>query len=138
MPFSVLFIDLDDLKQINDSFGHNVGSALIAEVGGLLQQCFRKSDVLGRIGGDEFVVAGEASEMSIYLAVQRLEQATREWNAQPGRQGMLSFSYGHVTSNADSQESLDELLSKADTAMYRTKRRKKLMRDSDPSQRIAL
>src|ERR1700751_28708 len=58
-PFSVLFIDMDDLKKINDKYGHNAGSASIAEAARLLNSTFRETDVIGRVGGDEFVVAGQ-------------------------------------------------------------------------------
>lgn len=132
-PFSVLFIDLDDLKQINDTLGHDTGSYYLCELAGLLERSFRKSDVIGRIGGDEFAVAAECSESMIHLTVQRLESATAEWNAQFGRQHELSFSFGYVTSDLHQVESLDDLLGKADSAMYRTKRDKKLLRDSDPA-----
>jgi len=132
-PFSVLFIDLDDLKQINDTLGHDTGSQYLCELAALLKRSFRRSDVIGRIGGDEFAVAAECSESTIHLAVQRLESATADWNARPGRQHSLSFSFGHVTSNPQHEVSLEDLLGKADSVMYQTKRGKKLLRDSDPA-----
>ena len=61
VPFSVLFVDLDDLKQINDIHGHGVGSATLRETAELLQETFRETDVIGRVGGDEFAVAGQFS-----------------------------------------------------------------------------
>jgi len=131
VPFSVLFIDLDDLKLVNDTLGHDAGSAFLRELATLLKKSFRRSDVIGRVGGDEFAVAGESSEAAIHLAVTRLEKAGAEWNAQPGRQYTLSFSYGHVTSDVNQKESLEDLLGKADSAMYRTKRHKKLLRVSE-------
>lgn len=137
VPFSVLFIDLDDLKQINDALGHDAGSHLLAEVAALLRKCFRKSDVIGRVGGDEFVVAGESNADTIGLAVRRLELATNAWNARPGRPFLMSFSYGHVTSDVEKHETLEDLLGKADRAMYKTKRQKKLLRDSDPNRPVA-
>jgi diguanylate cyclase (GGDEF)-like protein len=136
-PFSVLFIDLDDLKRINDSLGHDVGSSFLHEVARLLKRSFRKSDVIGRIGGDEFAVAGEAGKVTILRAVERMNQATEAWNAQPGRTYSLSFSYGVVTSNGSQNESLEDLLDRADQAMYAAKRHKKQMRGSDPDRRAA-
>jgi diguanylate cyclase (GGDEF)-like protein len=133
----VLFIDLDDLKRINDSLGHDVGSSFLYEVARLLKKSFRKSDVIGRIGGDEFAVAGESSRAAIQHAVERMNHATEAWNAQPGRAYRLSFSYGVVTSDGGHQESLEDLLDKADQGMYAAKRHKKQMRGSDPNQRVA-
>ena len=124
-PFSVLFVDLDNLKQINDTQGHEVGSAFLCEVAELLQRYVRKSDVLGRVGGDEFVVAGQSSKEAMQYLTQRLEEAARVRNAEPWRRYPLSFSIGQVTSDAEEAESLPDLLHRADNAMYITKRHKK-------------
>jgi diguanylate cyclase (GGDEF)-like protein len=124
-PFSVLFVDLDNLKLINDTRGHGVGSEFLCEVAELLQRYVRKSDVLGRVGGDEFVVAGQSTEEAMRHVTQRLEEAARERNAQPGRTYPFSFSVGHVTTREDEAELLQDLLERADHAMYITKRHKK-------------
>jgi diguanylate cyclase (GGDEF)-like protein len=93
-PFSVLFIDLDDLKKINDVHGHNAGSASIAEAAQLLNETFRETDVIGRIGGDEFVVAGQFSEESIVFAIERLDEAAAKISSQKDRLFGLSLSMG--------------------------------------------
>ncbi len=125
VPFSVLFIDLDNLKQINDSMGHTVGSVYLTETAEILGATFRETDVLGRIGGDEFAVAGQFSEEAISVAIQRLEEACAKRNAEAGRRFPLSFSVGHVTTVDEHKETLDELLAKADQVMYEAKRIKK-------------
>jgi len=137
VPFSVLFIDLDDLKLINDTLGHDAGSSFLYEVALLLKRSFRRSDVIGRVGGDEFVVAGEASEITILRAVERLKKATVEWNAQPGRTYRICYSYGLVTADPGQDESLEELLNRADKAMYEAKRNKKQMRITYPDEPAA-
>ncbi len=124
-PFSVLFIDLDNLKQINDTLGHEVGSAFLYEVTELLVNFVRRSDVVGRVGGDEFVVAGQSSETAMRNVAQRLEEAQRMLDAQPDRQYPFSFSLGLATTDENGIESLEDLLHRADTAMYAAKRRKK-------------
>jgi diguanylate cyclase (GGDEF)-like protein len=121
VPFSVLFIDLNNLKQINDTLGHDTGSACLREVADLLRRSFRDTDVIGRIGGDEFVVAGESTETGINLAAMRLEQATVHRNAQGGHRYPLSISIGCATSDLNKPRSLEDLLSKADKAMYKEK-----------------
>jgi diguanylate cyclase (GGDEF)-like protein len=131
LPFSVLFIDLDNLKQINDSLGHSTGSAFLAETGVILRGAFRETDVLGRIGGDEFAVAGQFGQMAISLAAQRLRKTTVQRNAGSDREFPLSFSLGHVTSEDGQGEPLDELLAKADQAMYQEKRQKKATLPND-------
>ncbi len=124
-PFSVLFVDLDDLKQVNDQFGHFVGSQCLVEAAEILRTVFREADVLGRIGGDEFAVAGEFTEPGMVLAVERLEEIVAGWNTGPDRPIPLSLSFGTVTSRSGSHETLDALLKSADHAMYEHKRRKK-------------
>lgn len=127
-PFSVLFLDLDGLKQINDQQGHQVGSAYLAETGEILQANFRDADVKGRFGGDEFVVAGQFTMVGIEIAAQRLNMTAAERNAKGDRKFPLSFSIGYVTSEYYSTETLKELVTRADEAMYKDKRRKKAQR----------
>jgi diguanylate cyclase (GGDEF)-like protein len=126
LPFSVLFIDLDNLKHTNDSLGHQAGSEFLIETGEIIKITFRDSDVMGRIGGDEFAVAGQFSQMAIALAAKRLQDFCALQNAGTRRSMALSFSVGHVTSDSNRREPLDELLAKADQAMYQEKRRKKV------------
>jgi diguanylate cyclase (GGDEF)-like protein len=125
LPFSVLFIDLDDLKNINDSFGHTIGSNILSDTGKILISTFRESDVLGRVGGDEFAVAGNFSQAAMTVAVHRLRESVAHRNARGTQEPFLSLSLGHVTCEPDGAETLDELLEKADFAMYEEKRRKK-------------
>jgi diguanylate cyclase (GGDEF)-like protein len=126
LPFSVLFIDLDDLKFTNDSLGHHEGSRFLVETGEILKATFRETDVIGRIGGDEFAVAGQFSQAAMGSAVERMKELSEQRNAEAGRQIPLSFSVGYITSNGGPDESLDDLLVKADYAMYEHKRSKKV------------
>jgi diguanylate cyclase (GGDEF)-like protein len=125
VPFSVLFVDLDNLKQINDAHGHGVGSATLRETAELIRATFRETDVIGRIGGDEFAIAGQFSDSAVSVAVQRLRNASAERNSAAGHRVVLSFSIGQTTSILTEHESLDALLAKADRSMYEDKRRKK-------------
>ncbi len=128
LPFSVLFIDLDGLKRINDDLGHNMGSTYLAETGELVMACFRETDVKGRFGGDEFVVAGQFSVLGIELAATRLRSMADANNEKTPRKYPLSLSVGWVTLDHPSSESLKELVRRADEAMYREKRSKKVAR----------
>jgi diguanylate cyclase (GGDEF)-like protein len=123
--FSVLFLDLDNLKKINDELGHEAGSAFLAETGALLNSIFRETDVIGRVGGDEFAIAGQFSETEIATIADGLEEASRMRSNKPGHPYPLSFSMGFVTSSQGSRETLKDLVSRADKAMYHQKRRKK-------------
>jgi diguanylate cyclase (GGDEF)-like protein len=123
--FFLIFIDVDNLKHINDNLGHEVGSELLREVAALLQTTFREVDVVGRLGGDEFVVAGKGGEEEIAIALARLDKAANTSNDMPSRLYRLDFSLGYVTSGRDNPETLEELLQRADAIMYEAKRNKK-------------
>jgi diguanylate cyclase (GGDEF)-like protein len=129
LPLSVLFVDLDNLKEINDSFGHDTGSAFLAETAELLKLTFRETDVMGRIGGDEFAVVCQCSHAAISIAAKRLEAATAARNSLSGRLFPLRFSTGYITAEEQAKQSLQELLTLADKAMYEEKRRKKQNRE---------
>ncbi|MGD0730693.1 MAG: GGDEF domain-containing protein [Terracidiphilus sp.] len=128
LPVSVLFVDLDNLKRINDTLGHEAGSSVLVETARLLQATFRETDVIGRIGGDEFAVICQGSHVAISIAAERLTLASRTQSSESGRQYPLSLSLGYVTAEEHARQSLKELLTAADQAMYEEKRRKKLGR----------
>jgi diguanylate cyclase (GGDEF)-like protein len=122
--FGVLFVDMDNLKSINDGLGHPQGSACLVQIAKLLTTTFREIDLIGRLGGDEFVVAGqfEASEMA--NATERLRSNALESRI-PDVKVSLSLSMGYAISQGYSDETLKSLLSRADKAMYQEKRAKK-------------
>jgi diguanylate cyclase (GGDEF)-like protein len=127
LSFSVLFIDLDNLKHTNDTLGHQAGSDFLVETAKILKSSFRESDVVARIGGDEFAVAGQFTQSGITLAAQRIEESVARRNAANSDGPALSLSVGYVTSESLRHESMPELLAKADHAMYKEKRRKKAL-----------
>ncbi len=125
VPFSVLFIDMDNLKRVNDELGHNSGSATLVETAKVLTSTFRDADVIARVGGDEFVVAGQFNHEAVAASARRLQDiaATRFSDAY-GR-FPLGLSVGYATSADNRFDSLKELVARADQAMYDRKRRKK-------------
>jgi diguanylate cyclase (GGDEF)-like protein len=126
VPFSVLFIDLDNLKRINDELGHTVGSTTLAETARLLNSTFREADVIARVGGDEFVVAGQFDHAAVAASAQRLQaSAAARFSDAQGR-FPLSLSIGYATASDMRFDSLKELVAQADQAMYEKKRRKKV------------
>jgi diguanylate cyclase (GGDEF)-like protein len=117
LPFSVLFVDVDNIPQINASHGFRAGAEALSEMADLLKATFRDTDVVGRIGGDEFAVGGHFSDKIVGMLSLRLKEATNYRNADPGRSYSLSFSLGHVTADDPQRESLEELLARANKAL---------------------
>lgn len=126
-PFSVLFIDMDNLKIINDQMGHSAGSVSIVETAKLLAKNFRDTDIIGRVGGDEFVVAGQFDESESEKAIERIRAAAAQINSASNHRFAISLSIGSATAVEFSKLSLRNLIASADQAMYREKRSKKLM-----------
>lgn len=122
-PVAILLADLDGLKQINDTFGHRQGDEALKAAANVLREAFRQSDIIARIGGDEFVVLaiGANPEDADTLAV-RLSTALRVDNARSARGYQLSMSFGIAHYHPDSRRSIDELLASADELMYEQKR----------------
>lgn len=130
----LLYFDLDGLKKINDTLGHQVGSEMIIEFTRLLKANFRRNETIARIGGDEFVVLGKQNEINI--AVKRLADATTAAN-KTGKPYNISYSYGLITDKAKNYASLDELLEKADALMYENKSQKKRNKEKPKSNHVA-
>ncbi len=119
---SLIYIDLDSLKYINDTFGHAGGDAALASFARLLNATFRESDIIGRLGGDEFVVLiVDASNSDLANMQTRLQRNVDEYNRQVEREHALSFSMGSIRVDAESKISMEEFLAQADEAMYQHK-----------------
>jgi diguanylate cyclase (GGDEF)-like protein len=122
-PALVLYADLNGLKVTNDVHGHKAGDELITRAADVLASTFRVSDVVARVGGDEFAAFlssyyADPSMVAGHLA-ERVEAANAELAPAPFR---LSFSTGYAFSEAWGTETLEELVRHADLAMYEAKR----------------
>src|SRR5580692_2255787 len=130
----LIYLDLDDLKLINDSCGHLEGNRALIVTANVLRACFRQSDILARLGGDEFCVlmtdAGQDSDQQVR---KRLQQRTDFINALSSWKFRLSFSVGIAEVPVVHQPPLDQLLRIADTHMYEEKRKKQLRSAESPA-----
>ncbi len=120
---TLVFIDLDNFKLVNDSMGHGAGDELIATVGARLQTCVRDGDTVARIGGDEFVLLllnqGEEEGGSLCV-MQRIQQELIKPVLIRGQDIVVTCSMG-VASFPEDGEDAESLLANADAAMYRAK-----------------
>jgi chemotaxis family two-component system sensor kinase Cph1 len=117
---SLLFIDLDEFKQINDTFGHEAGDTVIVAVGARLTDHTRSDDLVVRLGGDEFViVAFDLEDRDAQLMGQRIAEALRDPVNLDGGLGRVTASIGVVTLAGHTNPA--EMLERADAAMYRAK-----------------
>lgn len=118
----LLFADFDDLKSINDNLGHHEGDQALIETSNLLRKTFRGSDIIARIGGDEFVVlAIENSKECSEILTNHLQKSLKVRNMKCNRSYNLSLSVGIVRYDSQCPCSIDELLDKADRLMYEQK-----------------
>ena len=121
----MLYADIDNLKKINDTFGHKEGDLALIEIADILKKSYRDSDIAARIGGDEFVVIpiGTTGD-NIELITSRLQKAIEIHNSKGNRKYNLSVSIGVTYYDPEHPCSIDELLLKVDKLMYEQKRQK--------------
>ncbi|WP_178862128.1 bifunctional diguanylate cyclase/phosphodiesterase [Thiomicrorhabdus cannonii] len=120
--YSVLFIDLDNFKNINDAFGHGIGDKILVQVSKRLQSFVSQSEQIFRFGGDEFVVILFDSDKDIPIAREIIQTLSQSYEVDG-----MSFNIGASIGIARSTEEnffIDTLLSQADMAMYEAKKRK--------------
>jgi len=136
-PFSIAFVDLDGLKHINDTLGHQVGNRALVDTAIVLRDSFRQSDTLARLGGDEFAIfVAETAEDQIPGILGRIQKNMDARNAAPDRHFPLSFSIGIVSGSSTKDSNLETLLSRADALMYQQKRSKARPRGKAPSGKV--
>lgn len=120
--FWLFVMDMDELKKINDTLGHPEGDRAIKRVAQLLQNTFRKSDIISRIGGDEFaVIAIEASQISLPALLDHLQNQLKKNNASKDYSYKLQISLGTAFFDPANPCSLDELIALADKELYAQK-----------------
>jgi two-component system cell cycle response regulator len=121
----LVYVDLDDLKMINDTHGHLEGNRALVDTANILRACFRQSDILARLGGDEFcVLMTDAGHDSALQVRKRLQQRIDFTNALTPSRFRLSLSVGIADVPVVRQPPLEELLRLADALMYEQKRSK--------------
>jgi diguanylate cyclase (GGDEF)-like protein/PAS domain S-box-containing protein len=122
----LIYIDVDNLKDVNDKFGHQEGDLLLKETANIIKKTFRDSDIIARIGGDEFVVFQSVrSDDSVETINARLQEHIRAHNTKNDNNHRLSISFGITTYDPESIHSINDLLAQADKSMYEQKMHKR-------------
>lgn len=122
----LIYIDLDYMKWINDTFGHKEGDKYLMDFANILKRSFRKSDIIARIGGDEFVILClEATESSIEKLLSRLYKNIEIYNSTKNKPYKMSISAGFSFYTPKELITINELLHIADQRMYKEKMSKK-------------
>lgn len=122
-PATLLFIDLDKFKPINDTYGHAEGDHALQVFSNILRDVFRESDVVGRMGGDEFaVLLTRSSAKDCESTLHTLRQAVTDYNNRATRGYNLEFSCGFVEYDAQKHQSIEDMLAEADSLMYQQKK----------------
>ena len=129
-PMAILFGDLNGMKKINDSFGHQEGDRALLDTAEIFRRTFRESDILSRIGGDEFVVLASAGKREGEAICCRLQANVCAQNRAAGRSYEISISVGMAMYDPTHPQSLEDVLSSADKAMYE---QKKALQSREPS-----
>ena len=123
LPLVLIAADVDDLKGINDRFGHAAGDQALVAAANILKQTYREADIVARIGGDEFTVFPiEASSASVDMLVERLDGNLRRYNEGHQREFTLSMSTGVALFEGELSKDVQQLLSEADSQLYQQKR----------------
>jgi len=125
-PLCLLYLDLDDMKHINDTFGHSTGDEALREIAGILTRTFRESDIIARLGGDEFaILAIDSIAGNVDPLQSRLQSNLDAHNAQANHGYRLAISVGVIHMDPKSNLTIHEVLIQADAALYADKQQKK-------------
>jgi diguanylate cyclase (GGDEF)-like protein len=117
----LFFIDLNGLKQINDTLGHQAGDSALRDAAEILRQTFRDSDIIARIGGDEFVALAHVTRDTNALR-QRLRDNLAAFNQTRRQPYLLDVSIGTTVVNVTTDDDIEAMIARADAAMYEEKR----------------
>lgn len=130
LPLSLLFLDLNKFKAINDIYGHHEGDAALVSFAQIMLDSFRDCDVIARLGGDEFVVLLlDSDEDRISVVLERFKAATANFNRDSNKPYNIEYSVGvtHFPHNTD--KPIEKMIQAADAAMFEDKKARSLGTD---------
>ncbi len=126
IPATLVFMDLDKFKPINDKFGHAEGDLALITFANQMKSNFRDSDVVARLGGDEFVVLlTNTSKLQAEEFIARFDHSLKKYNQEEDRGYDIAFSHGVVEFSPEKHPAIEELLANGDSIMYEVKKAKR-------------
>lgn len=126
----VLIMDLDGFKEINDYYGHARGDYLLVEFAKVLKSCVRGTDIVCRMGGDEFLVLVQAGQLELNMVRYRIQEAVASWRERDNTARQIGVSIGSSMGYSNQAFDLQHLLLEADQDMYWEKKKRKLLQKS--------
>ena len=125
-PLSVIMIDIDDFKAINDHYGHQAGDQTLSQLVGVFQKSVRESDILGRIGGEEFAICCPESDLEgSYLVAERLRKSCEQVEVDTGETSVKVTISAGVAQMSEEDKRLDDMINRADHLLYEAKKQGK-------------
>lgn len=129
--FSAILIDLNDFKEINDNYGHDIGDQALETSVKLIRSCLRANDFIARYGGDEFyIILDVSNEKDLIRAVERICACVEKYNDKSKKPYSLGFSMGYAVYDFETHMKAEEFQKQIDTLMYEDKRANKVIRCS--------
>ncbi|MDC7221004.1 MAG: GGDEF domain-containing protein [Spirochaetales bacterium] len=126
-PMAVAFVDADSLKKVNDVLGHKLGDRYLLDIVEIINRGIRDEDILGRIGGDEFLLLCPKTSAEDFSFIEdRIVGELETFNSKRDRPYCVSFSMGYLEVDGSEELTVDYLLEEADSRMYKVKQAKKL------------
>lgn len=123
LPVALVFLDLNEFKPINDKFGHAEGDRALQQFASVLDDVGRDSDIVARMGGDEFVILlVDADKKAVDQVMKRFSQQIERCNEQQALGYDITFSYGIVLFDPAKHVTINDLLSEGDALMYKRKK----------------
>ncbi len=120
-PACITMLDIDNFKQINDTYGHLIGDLVLQTLADALKSSLQSTDIVGRIGGDEFLIIHDNTTMDTLDTLNNLKLTVKDSSIYLSNENLLQFTISIGVSELTNGESLEELIHQADIALYRSK-----------------
>ena len=121
----LVFIDMNNLKKVNDNYGHNEGDYSLKSIANIMKRCFRGNDIIARIGGDEYAALAFVEVPNIQeILRKRISTLSDDLNQKSGKPYYITVSVGMHKFTCDNKVSLSEMMKKSDDALYEDKKKK--------------